>query len=309
VRVLVAGGAGFLGSHLCELLLARGDSVVALDDLSTGRRSNLAHLEDDPRFSVIIADVSKPFTVDRPFDAVLNFASPASPPAYLARPLETMAAGSEGTRQLLEIATDDGARFLLASTSEIYGNPLVHPQSEDYRGNVDTIGPRSVYDEAKRFAETLTMAYHRARGTDVAIARLFNTYGPRLSPGDGRVVSNFIVQALAGDPLTVYGDGSQTRSLCYVDDEVRGLLALLDGEITGPVNLGNPDERTILDIADAVREIVGSSSGISYEPLPEQDPVRRCPDITLARTKLGWEPEIELKVGLSLTVEYFAALV
>jgi len=309
VRVLVAGGEGFLGSHLCEQLLARGDSVVALDDLSTGRRSNLAHLEADPCFSVVVADVSKSFAVERPFDAVLNFASPASPPAYLARPLETMAAGSDGTRQLLEIATEDGARFLLASTSEIYGDPLVHPQPEDYRGNVDTMGPRSVYDEAKRFAETLTMAYHRTRGTDVAIARLFNTYGPRLSPGDGRVVSNFIVQALSGDPLTVYGDGSQTRSLCYVDDEVRGLLALLDGEITGPINLGNPDERTILEIADAVREIVGSTSGISYEPLPEQDPVRRCPDITLARTKLGWEPEIELKVGLSHTVEYFAALV
>jgi dTDP-glucose 4,6-dehydratase len=309
VRVLVAGGAGFLGSHLCEQLLARGDSVVVLDDLSTGRRSNLEHLESDPRLSVEIADVTKPFSVKRPFDAVLNFASPASPPAYLARPLETMAAGSDGTRQLLEIATEDGARFLLASTSEIYGNPLVHPQPESYRGNVDTIGPRSVYDEAKRFAETLTMAYHRARGTDVAIARLFNTYGPRLSPGDGRVVSNFIVQALAGDPLTVYGDGSQTRSLCYVDDEVRGLLALLDGEITGPVNLGNPNERTILEIADAVQEVVGSSSAIRHEPLPEQDPARRCPDITLARTTLGWQPEIELKVGLSLTVEYFAALV
>ena len=308
MRVLVAGGAGFLGSHICERLLARGDSVVALDNLSTGRRSNLAHLEADPRLSVVIADVSKPFHVERPFDAVLNLASPASPPAYLAHPLETLAAGSDGTRQLLDIATEDGAHYLLASTSEIYGDPSVHPQREDYRGNVDTMGPRSVYDEAKRFAETLTMAYHRTRGTDVAIARLFNTYGPRLSPGDGRVVSNFIVQALAGKPLTVYGDGSQTRSLCYVDDEVRGILALLDSDITGPVNLGNPDERTVLQIAEAVQEIVGSRSGITYEPLPEQDPARRCPDITLARTKLGWEPEIELKVGLSLTVEYFAAL-
>jgi dTDP-glucose 4,6-dehydratase len=309
VRVLVAGGAGFLGSHICERLLARGDSVVALDNLSTGHRSNLSHLEEDPRLSVVIADVSKPFHVDRPFDAVMNLASPASPPAYLAHPLETLAAGSEGTRQLLDIASEDGARYVLASTSEIYGDPSVHPQREDYRGNVDTMGPRSVYDEAKRFAETLTMAYHRTRGTDVAIARLFNTYGPRLSPGDGRVVSNFIVQALTGKPLTVYGDGSQTRSLCYVDDEIRGLLALLDADITGPVNLGNPDERTVLEIAQAVHEVVGSGSGITYEPLPEQDPARRCPDITLARTKLGWEPEIELKVGLSLTVEYFAALV
>ncbi len=309
MRVLVAGGAGFLGSHICERLLARGDSVVALDNLSTGHRSNLSHLEEDPRLSVVIADVSKPFHVDRPFDAVMNLASPASPPAYLAHPLETLAAGSEGTRQLLDIASEDGARYVLASTSEIYGDPSVHPQREDYRGNVDTMGPRSVYDEAKRFAETLTMAYHRTRGTDVAIARLFNTYGPRLSPGDGRVVSNFIVQALTGKPLTVYGDGSQTRSLCYVDDEIRGLLALLDADITGPVNLGNPDERTVLEIAQAVHEVVGSGSGITYEPLPEQDPARRCPDITLARTKLGWEPEIELKVGLSLTVEYFAALV
>jgi len=259
--------------------------------------------------SVVIADVSRPFHVERPFDAVLNFASPASPPAYLLHPLETMAAGSDGTRQLLDIASEDGARYLLASTSEIYGDPTVHPQREDYRGNVDTIGPRSVYDEAKRFAETLTMAYHRAKGTDVAIARLFNTYGPRLSPGDGRVVSNFIVQALEDRPLTVYGDGSQTRSLCYVDDEVRGLIALLDSEITGPVNLGNPDERTVLQIAHVVQEIVGSGSGITYAPLPEQDPVRRCPDITLARTGLGWEPEIELKVGLTRTVEYFASLV
>jgi dTDP-glucose 4,6-dehydratase len=280
-----------------------------LDNLSSGRRSNLSHLEAEPQFSVVIADVSKPFHIERPFDAVLNFASPASPPAYLAHPLETMAAGSDGTRQLLDIASEDGARFLLASTSEIYGDPDVHPQPEEYRGNVDTMGPRSVYDEAKRFAETLTMAYHRTRGTDVAIARLFNTYGPRLSPGDGRVVSNFIVQALAGRPLTVYGDGSQTRSLCYVDDEIRGLLALLDSELTGPVNLGNPDERTVLQIAHAVREIVGSGSGITYEPLPEQDPARRCPDITVARTKLGWEPGIELKVGLALTVEYFATLV
>jgi dTDP-glucose 4,6-dehydratase len=309
MRVLVAGGAGFLGSHLCDQLLARGDFVVALDDLSTGRRSNLAHLEADPRLSVVIADVTKPLSVGRPFDAVLHFASPASPPEYLAHPLETLAAGSEGTRRLLEIAAEDGARFLLASTSEIYGDPNVHPQPEDYRGNVDTVGPRSVYDEAKRFAETLTMAYHRARGTDVAIARLFNTYGPRLSPGDGRVVSNFIVQALADRPLTVYGDGSQTRSLCYVDDEVRGILALLDSEITGPVNIGNPDERTVLQIAACVQRVVGSTSAIAYEPLPQQDPARRCPDITLARTALGWQPEVDLEDGLTRTVEYFAALV
>jgi dTDP-glucose 4,6-dehydratase len=309
VRVLVAGGAGFLGSHVCERLLERGDSVVVLDDLSTGSRSNLSGLEPDSSLSVVVADVSGQFTLKRPFDAVLHLASPASPPAYLARPLETLAAGSEGTRQLLEIATEDGARFLLTSTSEIYGDPNEHPQREDYRGNVDPVGPRSVYDEAKRFAETLTMAYHRSRGTDVAIARLFNTYGPRLRPGDGRVVSNFIVQALADRPLTVYGDGTQTRSLCYVDDEVRGILALLDGEITGPVNIGNPDERTVLEIAACVQEVVGSKSPIAFESLPEQDPTRRCPDITLARTALGWEPKVDLQDGLALTVEYFAALV
>jgi dTDP-glucose 4,6-dehydratase len=255
-----------------------------------------------------VADVSKALDLERPFDTVLHLASPASPPAYLAHPLETLAAASEGTRQLLEIASEDGARFLLTSTSEIYGDPTEHPQREDYRGNVDTIGPRSVYDEAKRFAETLTMAYHRARDTDVAIARLFNTYGPRLSPGDGRVVSNFIVQALAGEALTVYGDGTQTRSLCYVDDEVGGILALLDSSLTGPVNLGNPDERTVLQIADAVRAAVGSQSTISFEALPEQDPTRRCPDISLARAQLGWEPKIDLEVGLALTVQYFSAL-
>ncbi|MGP8060133.1 MAG: UDP-glucuronic acid decarboxylase family protein [Acidimicrobiales bacterium] len=305
-RVVVAGGAGFLGSHLCDRLVERGDDVVCLDDLSTGRRDNVAHLESSPRFSMVVADVSREVPVEGPVDAVCNLASPASPPAYLARPLETLAVGSEGTRRLLELADRHGARFLLASTSEIYGDPAVHPQVEAYRGNVDPVGPRSVYDEAKRFAEAITMASHRARGTDVGIARIFNTYGPRLAPGDGRVVSNFVVQALAGEPITVYGDGSQTRSLCFVDDEVAGLLALLGSDETGPVNLGNPDERTILELAREVLAATGSGSEVVFGPLPTDDPTRRCPDISLARRALGWEPTVALRDGLARTVEYFA---
>lgn len=303
---MVAGGAGFLGSHLCDRLVGRGDEVVCLDDLSTGRRENVAGLEGSSRFSLVVADVSLEVPVDGPVDAVCHLASPASPPAYLARPLETLAVGSEGTRRLLELADRHGARFLLASTSEIYGDPTVHPQVESYRGNVDPVGPRSVYDEAKRFAEAVTMASHRARGTDVGIARIFNTYGPRLAPGDGRVVSNFVVQALAGEPITVYGDGSQTRSLCFVDDEVAGLLALLGSPETGPVNIGNPDERTVLELAREVLAVTGSSSETVFCPLPTDDPTRRCPDITLARRALGWEPVVPLREGLGRTVEYFA---
>jgi dTDP-glucose 4,6-dehydratase len=306
-RVVVAGGAGFLGSHLCDRLLARDDEVVCVDDFSTGRRENIAHLAAERGFSVVEADVSRAVPVEGPVDAVCHLASPASPPAYLRRPLETLAVGSEGTRRLLELADRHGARFLLASTSEIYGDPAVHPQVEGYRGNVDPVGPRSVYDEAKRFAEALTMASHRARGTDVAIVRIFNTYGPRLAPGDGRVVSNFVVQALAAQPLTVYGDGSQTRSLCYVADEVGGLLALLDSAEAGPVNIGNPDERTVLELATRVLEITGSRSELVFGPLPTDDPTRRCPDISLARRTLGWEPTTILEEGLARTVEHFAA--
>jgi dTDP-glucose 4,6-dehydratase len=306
-RVVVAGGAGFLGSHVCERLVGRGDEVVCVDDLSTGSTANVAHLLGEPGFSLVTADVSRAAPVEGAVDAVLHFASPASPPAYLARPLETLAAGSEGTRRLLALAGRSGARFLLASTSEVYGDPDVHPQPESYRGNVDPVGPRSVYDEAKRFAEALTMATHRARGADVAIARIFNTYGPRLSPGDGRVVSNFCVQALRGEPLTIYGDGSQTRSLCYVDDQVDGLLALLDADVTGPVNIGNPDERTVADLARKVLEIAGSTSLVEHRPLPEHDPRRRCPDISLARRVLGWEPTVPLDVGLRRTMDWFAS--
>ena len=307
-RVVVAGGAGFLGSHLCDRLVERGDTVVCLDDLSTGSKENVAHLLEHDRFRLVVTDVSEKVDVgdDAKVDAVCNLASPASPPAYLARPLETLAVGSEGTRRLLELARAHDARFLMASTSEIYGDPDVHPQVESYRGNVDPVGPRSVYDEAKRFAESLTMAMHRSYDVNVGIVRIFNTYGPRLAPGDGRVVSNFIVQALRGEPLTVYGDGSQTRSLCFVDDEIGGLLALLDSSLTGPVNIGNPDERTMLELAEFVLEVTGSSSGVTYEPLPEDDPTRRCPDITLARTALGWEPTTGLREGIERTIEYFA---
>jgi dTDP-glucose 4,6-dehydratase len=297
-----------LGSHLCDRLVERGDTVVCLDDLSTGSKENVAHLLEHDRFRLVVTDVIEKVDVgdDAKVDAVCNLASPASPPAYLARPLDTLAVGSEGTRRLLELARAHDARFLMASTSEIYGDPDVHPQVESYRGNVDPVGPRSVYDEAKRFAESLTMAMHRSYGVNVGIVRIFNTYGPRLAPGDGRVVSNFIVQALRGEPLTVYGDGSQTRSLCFVDDEISGLLALLDSSLTGPVNIGNPDERTMLELAEFVLEMTGSSSGVTYEPLPEDDPTRRCPDITLARTALGWEPTTGLREGIERTIEYFA---
>jgi dTDP-glucose 4,6-dehydratase len=306
-RVVVAGGAGFLGSHLCDFLVARGDTVVCMDDLSTGTSDNVGHLLGDERFSLIVTDVSEKVELEDEsrIDAVCNLASPASPPAYLARPFDTLAVGSEGTRRLLELARAHDARFLMASTSEVYGDPEVHPQVESYRGNVDPTGPRSVYDEAKRFAESLTMAMHRTHGVDVGIARIFNTYGPRLSPGDGRVVSNFIVQALRGEPLTVYGDGSQTRSLCYVEDEIRGLVALLDSTLTGPVNIGNPDERSMLDLARFVLEVTGSSSDIVFRPLPADDPTRRCPDITLARTELGWSPTIGLREGIERTIQYF----
>ena len=310
-RTVVAGGAGLLGSHLCDRLVGRGDSVICMDNLSTGSRENVAHLLGHERFSLVVCDVSEKVELEDgvKVDAVCNLASPASPPAYLARPLDTLAAGSEGTRRLLELTRAHGARFLMASTSEVYGEPEVHPQVESYRGNVDPVGPRSVYDEAKRFAESLTMAMHRTLGVNVGIARIFNTYGPRLSPGDGRVVSNFIVQALRGEPLTVYGDGSQTRSLCFVDDEITGLVALLDSSLTGPVNIGNPDERSMRDLAHFVLEVTGSRSDVVFEPLPTDDPTRRCPDITLARRELRWEPTIGLREGIERTIDYFAQMV
>ncbi len=303
---MVLGGSGFLGSHLCDQLLARGDEVVCVDNFSTGRKANVAHLADHPGFELVEADISVGIPVDGAVTGVCNLASPASPPDYLALPLETLAVGSEGTRHGLELAGRHGARFLMASTSEVYGDPDVHPQSETYWGNVNPVGPRSVYDEAKRFSEALTMAHHRSRGTDVAIVRIFNTYGPRLRPDDGRVVSNFLLQAMRGEPLTVYGEGSQTRSLCYVEDEVRGLLALLDSDLTGPVNIGNPDEYTVIQLARTIIDLLGSTSSIEHRPLPTDDPTRRRPDITVARSALGWEPTTSLEDGLSRTATYLA---
>ncbi len=305
-RLVVLGGGGFLGSHLCDTLVARGDEVVCVDDFSTGRRANVAHLRGHPRFTLIEADISKSIPVEGEVGGVLNLASPASPPDYLARPLETLAVGSEGTRHGLELARSHRARYLLASTSEVYGDPEVHPQSEAYWGHVNPVGPRSVYDEAKRFAEALTMAHHRTLGADVAIVRIFNTYGPRLRPDDGRVVSNFLLQAMRGEPITVYGDGSQTRSLCYVADEVRGLVAMFDSDLVGPVNIGNPDEYSVLELAHTVVDLLGSSSSIVHRALPVDDPTRRRPDITVARAELGWEPTTALEDGLAATAAFLA---
>jgi dTDP-glucose 4,6-dehydratase len=308
VRVVVAGGAGFLGSHLCDALLARGDEVVALDNLSTGSMENLASAQKMPSFALHERDVSVRADVGGAVDAVMNLASPASPPTYLSMPLETLAAGAEGTRRLLELAERSSARFVQASSSEVYGDPAVHPQREDYWGNVNPVGPRSVYDESKRFGEALTIAHHRALGTNVGIARIFNTYGPRLTPGDGRVVSTFIVQALHGEPLTVFGDGTQTRSPCFVDDLVRGLIALLDRDVVGPVNLGNPEELTVLELAHRVIAATCSDSSIVHKDLPVDDPARRCPDVSLAASLLGWAPRIDFDEGLATTVAHFRSI-
>jgi dTDP-glucose 4,6-dehydratase len=303
-RALITGGSGFLGSHLAQALIARGWEVVVYDNLSTGQLSNLDGLDPD-RLTVVIGDVSEGIPVDGPLDAVLHFASPASPPDYLSQPLETLRAGALGSEHALELAREHGARFLLASTSEVYGEPLVHPQPEDYCGNVSTTGPRAVYDEAKRYAETLAMTYHRVHGVDVKIARIFNVYGPRLRPTDGRVVSNFLRQAMTGEPITIYGDGTQTRSLCYVDDVVEGLLSLLDSGWIGPLNIGNADECMVLELAKLVVDIVGSRSPIEYRPLPVDDPTRRCPDTRLARQVLGWEPQVGLIEGVQRTMKWF----
>lgn len=304
-RAVLTGGGGFLGAHLVGALLTHGYDVVAVDDFSTGRRENLAEFASSSGFELLEHDVSTGLPVDGPVDAVLHFASAASPLAYLARPLETLAAGSEGTRHALELARRHGARFLLASTSEVYGDPAVHPQPESYWGNVNSVGPRSVYDEAKRFAEALTMAYHRTHGVDAKIVRIFNTYGPRMAPGDGRVVTNFLEQALTGESLTVYGDGEQTRSFCWVDDEVRGFLALLHSDWVGPMNLGNPEEFTVRELAEIVLDVTGSTAAIEFAPLPHDDPTRRCPDISLARRVLGWEPEVDLRTGIVRLAEWY----
>jgi len=304
-RVVVTGGAGFVGSHICESLVARGDEVVAIDNLLTGSVDNIAHLFGEKGFVFVEHDVTNYVHVSGRVDAVMHFASPASPVDYLEHPIKTLKVGSLGTHKTLGLAKDKGARYMLASTSEVYGDPKVHPQTEDYWGHVNPVGPRGVYDEAKRFAEAMTMAYHRSHGVDVRIVRIFNTFGPRMRPNDGRVVSNFLVQALAGKPLTVYGEGNQTRSFCYVDDEVRGLLALLDSDYVGPMNIGNPNEFTVLELARKVLEVTRSSSEVVYEPLPVDDPTQRQPDISLAKRVLAWEPRVPLEEGLRRTAAWF----
>jgi dTDP-glucose 4,6-dehydratase len=304
MRAVVTGGAGFLGSHLCDALLARGDQVVCLDNLSTGRIENVAHLIGQAGFEFHQTDVSNGIEVIGPVDVVAHFASAASPPDYQRMPLETLAVGSKGTENALALAEVNGARFVLASTSEVYGDPAVHPQNEEYWGNVNPIGPRSVYDEAKRFAEALTRAYGATRRVNVGIIRIFNTYGPRMSATDGRVVTNFIMQALTGDPITIYGNGSQTRSFCYVDDLIRGIVAMIDSTEPGPVNLGNPEEFTVGEFAELVRQITGSASPIEYRPLPVDDPTRRCPEIARARKALGWQPQVPVAQGVTWTAEW-----
>jgi nucleoside-diphosphate-sugar epimerase len=308
MRALITGGAGFVGSHLCERLLDRGDQVVCVDNLITGKSENLSHLRSHPRFTYIQADVTQPLDYDDPVDAVFHLASPASPRGYLRKPLETALANSLGTQRMLELVQAQGAKFLLASTSEAYGDPLVHPQSEDYWGNVNPVGIRSCYDEGKRFAEALTMVFVRQFGVDARIVRIFNCYGPRSDPEDGRIVPNFVTQALMGKPLTVYGDGSQTRSLCYVSDLVSGLTRAMDvPNTTGRVyNLGNPDERTVLEFAQLIKKISGSGSAIRFvDPISTDDPHRRCPDIRRAQSELGWEPTISLDRGLDDTIAWF----
>jgi len=308
LRIAVAGAAGFIGSHLCDRLLEEGHTVWALDNFLTGSAANLKHLAGHPRFRFTEQDVTKPFEADESLDAVANLASAASPKDYMEHPIETLDAGSLGTRNLLELAKRNNARFLLTSTSECYGDPLVHPQQEGYWGNVNPVGPRSCYDESKRFAEALTMAYHRKYGLRTNIARIFNTYGPRMKLDDGRVVPEFLAQALRGAPMTVFGKGSQTRSFCYVSDLVDGLYRLMQSDERYPVNLGNPTEMTILEFAERIRRQTGSHSEIVFEPLPEDDPKRRCPDISKARRTLGWEPRVALDEGIVPTIQYFQAL-
>ena len=309
MKVLITGAAGFLGSHLTDRFLADGHSVIGVDNFITGHPDNIAHLAGNSRFSLMRHNISNYTAVDGPLDGVLHFASPASPIDYLEHPIQTLKVGSLGTHNALGIALAKKARFFLASTSEVYGDPLVHPQPESYWGNVNPIGPRGVYDEAKRFAEAMTMAYHRFHGVDTRIVRIFNTYGPRMRPRDGRVVSNFIVQAINNEPLTIYGDGSQTRSFCFVDDEIDGIYRLFNHGDSGPTNIGNPVEYTVKQLAEIVVELTGTASPIVYKPLPEDDPKVRQPDITRARTMLGWEPKVDVREGVRRTIEFFRTLI
>lgn len=306
-RLVITGGAGFIGSHLCERFLAEGDEVVCVDNLITGSADNIAHLFGHPKFWFICHDVTTFLYVEGRVDYVLHFASPASPMDYLRYPIQTLKVGSLGTHKALGFAKAKGARFLLASTSEVYGDPLVHPQPEEYWGNVNPIGVRGVYDEAKRFAEAMTMAYHRYHGLDTRIARIFNTYGERMRINDGRMIPAFMTQALRGEPITVFGDGSQTRSICYVSDMVEGIVRLLHSSVTEPVNLGNPDEVTVLELAHQIRDLVSSSSPIAFHPLPEDDPKVRQPDIRRAREQLNWQPQVSREDGLRRTAAYFRA--
>ena len=305
MRVMITGGAGFIGSHLSDRLVGQGHEVICVDNLITGSLANIAHLQTNPRFRFVRHDVSRPLEISEPLECVLHFASPASPPDYLKYPIQTMKVGSLGTLNALGIAKAKGAKFLLASTSEVYGDPQVHPQTESYWGHVNPVGPRGVYDEAKRFAEALTMAYRREHDVDTQIVRIFNTYGPRMRMNDGRAIPAFITQALRGEAITVFGDGSQTRSFCYVDDLVEGILRLIASNCTNPVNIGNPEEYTILELARRIIEATRSSSAIIFQPLPQDDPKQRCPDITVAGRELAWEPKTRLSDGLPRTVEWF----
>jgi dTDP-glucose 4,6-dehydratase len=305
MRLLITGAAGFLGSHLADRFLREGHDVICMDNLITGARENIAHLQGNRRFQFVLHDVSRFIQVDGPLDGVLHFASPASPIDYLELPIQTLKVGSLGTHNALGLAKAKGARFFLASTSEVYGDPQVHPQPETYWGHVNPVGPRGVYDEAKRFAEAMTMAYHRYHGIDTRIIRIFNTYGPRMRARDGRVVSNFVVQALRGEPLTIYGEGQQTRSFCFVSDEVEGIFRLFMSDHTDPTNIGNPNEFTVLQLAQQVLRLTGSKSPIEKRPLPIDDPKVRQPDITKARALLGWEPKVSLEEGLTQTIAYF----
>ncbi len=305
MRVLITGGAGFIGSHLCDYFIARGDEVIAIDNFITGSPDNIAHLQDHPRFHFIRQDVTDYMRVEGYLDAVLHFASPASPVSYIAYPIQTLKVGALGTHKACGLARAKGARFLLASTSEVYGDPKISPQTEDYWGNVNPIGPRGVYDEAKRYAEAMTLAYHRAHDLDTRIVRIFNTYGPRNALDDGRVVPNLIGQAVRGEPLTVHGDGSQTRSFCYVSDLVEGIVRLLESNEVMPVNIGNPNELKILTFAERINAMTGNKAGIVFRPRPVDDPNRRCPDISKAKRLLDWEPRVGLDQGLEKTIAYF----